>query len=218
MSRKINQLFSRHDGGKKIVIIVVVAVVIIVAAVIYLVSCEEKTPLEELAEDKGKIVNDLTNLSEEEQIIQEERIASIESVVNEAMAGTNNQGSAYLKSSLVDRRVSEVEEYLADVEFYQDQWEWTSDITLEQKDRKEYNAIKEKCAELFKQLYGTENKVYYARCRAYYNNGSNDPAFSALIPREVSEGVDWSQSVETLANDVLPKVWNAWINDYSIYD
>ncbi|MFH0853670.1 MAG: hypothetical protein V1853_04680 [bacterium] len=218
MSRKISKLILSNAGGKNVLVITAVAFVIIVIAVIYYASGGSKTEEEAYYEEKEEIIEELQNLSEEEQISQEERIAGIESVVNEVMAGTNNQGVAYLKSILVDRRVSKTEEYLADVEFYQDQWEWTRDITLEQRDRKEYSAIKEKCATLFKLLYGTEKKVYYARCRAYYNDGSNDPAFSALIQREASEEVDWSQDVDTLANDVLPKVWNAWINDYSMYD
>jgi len=218
MNRKINQLFLRNDGSKKIIIIIAIAIVIIILAVIYIASGGDKTEEEKYYEDTKKIIEEQQNLSEEEQISQEERIASIESAVNEVMAGTNNRGSVYLKNSLVDRRLSEREEYLADIEFNADEWEWTRDITLEEKDMKEYSVIKKKCANLYKSLYGTENKVYYVRCRAFHDNDEYNPIFSALIQREAADEVDWRQDLDTLANDVLPKVWNAWINEYSMYD
>lgn len=204
-----------------VIIIVVIVVIGIVGAVIwgiiYFYNESQKSPEERAYEELSEIIEEQANQSEEEQINEEERIATIESLVKGVFEGNNLDGVPYLKSTMVVRRITEEEEYAADVEYWADDYPW-ADISLKESDIIEYKAIMVKCAELFKAMYAEDQKVGYTRCRAFLDNDAYNPVFSALIEDEQEAQVDWSQDTETLAYDVLPSIWKVWPNDYWIYD
>ncbi|MBU2229030.1 hypothetical protein KJ810_01330 [Patescibacteria group bacterium] len=216
MNYKINNIFMRNDGGKNIVIIIAVAVVLVILAVIYLAMREEKTPLEELVEDKAKIIEEQENMSENEQEDKVAMISGIKSAIGTVMNRDNNLGFPYLKDTMVDRRVTEREEYFAIVEFNADEYEVVSDYG--DKVLKDLAAIKLKCAEFFKAVYENEHKIYLATCKAFQSDDDLREVYKLIIAREASEGVDWSQNIQTLVSEILPSVWLVDINEFWLYE
>ncbi len=216
-----NQQVAPDNKQKKLIRLIVILgaiAVVIIGGIIYFATKEEKSPAEEYFEDKSEIIEKQKNMSEGEKEDQAARIATIESIISQVMSEKNNNGVSYLKDSFVDRRVTEREEYFAQVEFNADEYEWTRDISLDERDIKEYKAIMLKCAELYKALHENDNKVYYSNCKAFQSDDVWNPVFTVLMQEEEIEQVDWSQSAATLATDILPSIWKVGTNDYWIYD
>lgn len=206
---------NQNPRKKKLITVIIVLGIIavaVVSAVIYYGTKEEKSPVEKQLEEKVEILEEITNMSGKEAENKEEMIAKIKSIVSGVMSGNNISGRSYLKDNFVDRRITEKEEYFANVEFYADEHEITTDYKA--KLLEDYEAIKLKCAEFFKEIYKDENKVYYASCKSFNADDELRPTFSALIEREDSEKVDWKKDVATLVTDVLPSVWKVSSNEY----
>jgi len=217
----INQQITPDNKQKKLIILIAILggiAVVTIGSIIYFATKEEKSPAEKYFEDKTKIIEEQKNMSEGEKEDQETKIANIKSIINQVMGSKNNKGVSYFKDSFVDRRVTEREEYAAQVEFNADEYEWTRDISLDERDIKEYKAIMLKCAKLFKALHENDNKIYYSNCKAFKSNDAWDPVFSTLMQDKEIKQVDWSQSAATLATDILPSIWKVGKNDYWIYD
>lgn len=216
-----DQQTSPDNKRKKLIKLIVIlgaVAVVVIGGIIYFATKEEKSPAQEYFEDKSKIIEEQKNMSEGEKEDQAERIATIESIISQVMSGKNNNGVSYLKDTFVDRRVTEREEYAAQVEYNADEYEWTRDISLDERDIKEYKAIMQKCAELFKALHENDNKIYYSNCKAFKSDDAWNPVFSALMQDTEIEQVDWNQSATTLATDILPSIWKVGRNNYWIYD
>lgn len=212
---------EEQSNKKKVLIIVIVVMVVviglIIGGIIYIYNLDEEEIMEKQFEEAKEIINEQANMSEEEVINKEERIADIKSHVSEVMSGNNLDGVPYLKNNESDLRVTKEEEYFSQVEFWIDDYPWV-DISLEKSDIMEYKAIMLKCAELFKALFEEDHKIGYARCQAFLDNDAYNAAFSVRIEDEQEEQVDWSLPAQTLADDVLPDIWLVGKNDYWIYD
>lgn len=206
------------SSKKKLISVVVVfgIIAVVVVGVIYYGTQDEPSILDEQLEEKAEIAEELSNLSGEAKENQEEMIAGIKSLVSGVMSGSNNLGVAYLKDNWVDRRITEREEYFAIVEFNADENEVV--IDYEDKALQDLAAIQLKCAEFFKAVYENEHKVYLATCKAFQSDDELREAYRVIIGREVSESVDWSKDVQTLATEILPSVWTVDTDDFWLYE
>lgn len=208
-------MVNQNPRKKKLITVIMVLGIIavaVVSAVIYYGTKEKKTPLEEQMQEKAELFEEITNMSGKEAENKEEMIAKIKLIVSGVMSGNNISGSPYLKDNFVDRRITEREEYFANVEFYADEHKITTDYKA--KLLEDYEAIKLKCAEFFKAIYKDVNKVYYASCKSFNADDELRPTFSALVEKEDAEKVDWKKDTATLATDVLPNVWKVSSNEY----
>lgn len=213
---------DQQSSKKKILIIVIVILAVIIGliatGIIFFYNQDEEVTIEKQLEDKAKIINEQANMSEKEKINKEERIAKIKSVATKALSGNNLDGQPYLKDIQSDLRVTEEEEYFALVEFWADDYKWDNNVTLKESDISEYKAMMLKCAELFRALYEKDYKIGLVRCDAYLPDDKYAGSFSVTIETEQASQVDWSKDAQTLAKDVLPKIWQVGRSEYYFYD
>lgn len=214
---------EEQKSNKRTTIIVVAISLVIVAGIIsaaIFLPKEDKntTPMDKQLEDKAKIINKQSNMSEKEKVNKEEKIAEIKSVVTKAMSGNNLDGKPYLKDIQSDLRVTEEEEYFAIVELWADDYKWDNNVTLKESDISEYKAMMIKCSELFKALFEKDYKVALARCDAYLPDDKYAGSFTVTMETAQSKQVDWSKDAQTLAQDVLPKIWQVGRSEYYFYD
>lgn len=200
-----------------IIVVMVVAIGLIIGGIIYIYNLDEEEIMEKQYEEAAEIINEQASMTSEEVINKEEKIAEIKSIVSTVMSGNNLDGMPYLINNMSDLRLSKEEEYFSQVEFWADDYPW-ADISLEESDIMEYKAIMLKCSELFKALFEEDHKIGYARCQAFLDDDAYNAVFSATIEDEQEAQVDWSQDAQTLADDVLPSIWQIGRNDYWIYD
>lgn len=207
-------------GNKKqlttIIIVLAVIAVGVIGLIVYFATGGDKTPEEEYYEEKAEIMEEITNQTGKELENKEASIAQIQSVASQVMAGSNIRGKTYLFKNESDRRITEREEYFSIVGFWADEHEVTTDYAA--KMLRDLDAIKLKCAELFKALYQTENKVYLARCEAYQSDDELRPVYSVTLERESAEQVDWNKDAASLLSDELSGTWSVGIDNFWLYE
>ncbi|MFH1207270.1 MAG: hypothetical protein V1668_01545 [Patescibacteria group bacterium] len=188
-----------QEAASKVGIIITAAVLVIgvIIAVAVIGSQPPKTTEEKVVEKTQEIVNKLESRSDEEKQSEQATIKAIEAVIEAQLAGNNNQGKPYEQWYMVDRRYTEEEEYFATIRFNADEYP-----------AGEKEQAKKKIAEILKALYASNNKIAYSIVEAYTSQDMAFPIYAVRLEQEQSDGVDWSQSVDELYQDILPAVWS----------